>query len=90
MAEYEVVKEYQLPPHADWESPQFAGEDGEGYVLQPGEVIYDGQIEPDIVADLTYRKVIMRTDGTPFEADAEADDDDKYEKHPDKYKLGEE
>jgi hypothetical protein len=75
MLEYQVIKEYRLPPDADWENPQFAQEDG--YVLQPGEYIYDGDIEPDIMARLHQRGVIERTDNVSWHADPdELDPDD--------------
>lgn len=72
MLEYRVVKEHELSPDADWENPGFAG----GYVLQPDELIYDGDIEPDIVAALHQNGVIERTDGETWDADPDEPDPD--------------
>jgi len=83
MLEYRVVKDHVLPQDADWENPKYAGEyvsHMEGtrevyvgrYVLQPDELIYDGDIEPDIVAALHQKGVIERTDGVTWDADPDA------------------
>lgn len=80
MLEYRVVEEYELPEHADWENPVYAGSHVshmEGtrevyagrYVLQPDELIYDGDIEPDIMAEIFQKGVIERTDGVSWDAD---------------------
>lgn len=83
MIEYRVVKEHELPEHADWENPIYAGSHVshmEGtrevyagrYVLQPDELIYDGDIEPDIMAEIFQNGVIERTDGVSWDADPDA------------------
>ena len=77
MAEYIVVAEYRLPPNADWENPIYDDE----YVLSPDERFYDGEIEPDIVAKMMQRGVIVRADGVDWAADKDAPDDDQLEKH---------
>lgn len=80
MLEYRVVEEHELPEHADWENPVYAGSHVshmEGtrevyagrYVLQPDELIYDGDIEPDIMAEIFQRGIIERTDGATWDAD---------------------
>jgi hypothetical protein len=57
MSIYIVQKDYQLPPDADWEDPYM-----NGATLEVGEEIEDGQIEPDIVAELVYRGVLVHRD----------------------------
>jgi len=63
MSQYIVVKECALPADADWEDPRFAG----GVVLQVDDVLVDGQIEPDIVANLLARGVLVRDEDPEIE-----------------------
>ena len=55
MSIYVVQKDYELPPDVDWEDPSFK----DGGWLVAGERLEDGQLEPDVVADLLYRGVLV-------------------------------
>lgn len=57
MTDYVVLKEYELPRDADWEDPQYAGA-----ILQVGEMLADGALEPDILARLIDRRVVSPVD----------------------------
>jgi len=54
MSIYEVQKDYELPPHLDWEDSRF--QDGGWLVV--GDRLEDGQLEPDAVAELLHRGVL--------------------------------
>jgi hypothetical protein len=71
MTEYVVLREYQLRPDADWDEPAFAD-----HLLEPGETFVDGNIEPDIVASLVGRQIVVAFENLPaviaeFEAEAQ-------------------
>ena len=68
MTRYNVMREYQLSDEADWENPLMAGA-----VLYPGDVIEDGEIEPDIVANLVSRGIFERDEDPAIEAARLAD-----------------
>src|SRR3972149_2597874 len=70
MKQYIVLRKYQLPAWADWEEPAFAD-----HLLTPGEIFSDGEIEPDIVADLVSRRIVAYPENAvsvvlEFEAEA--------------------
>lgn len=71
---YIVQEEYQLPEDADWEIPEF-----NGALLYPGDEVWDGEIEPDIVARLVSKGVLVPADQVgrvPDEVPADPPDED--------------
>ena len=69
MAKYEVMVEYQLPKDAAWEYPGFGGA-----LLKPGEYLYDGDIEPDLMAFLYSKGVLVKSEA-PMPLDEELEEE---------------
>jgi len=64
--EYRVVEEHTVVD-AGWDNEISVGE----YTLTPGQLLNDGDLEPDIMASLFYKGIIERADGIVWGYDPE-------------------